>query len=92
MATTIKDINSSIMFGSFTNEELNSIADAVKYARSQLGKTIKRSIATGDKVMFTSTRNGMTYTGTVSKINIKYVIVNTPSGGFRVPANMLEVV
>ena len=33
---TIQEVNTSIMFSNFTNEQLNSINDAVSYARAQL--------------------------------------------------------
>ena len=87
----IKDINSAIISGVFTNDDLNSIVDAVKYARSQLGKQNRRSLMLGDTVKFTSNRNGVTYTGDVEKIKLKYVLVRTNHGLFNVPANMLEV-
>lgn len=87
---TIQEINSSIIAGNFTNDELVSIIDAVKYARGQLTRDIKRSLAPGVKVSFISNRNGKKYLGTVRKINIKYVIVDTALGAYRVPANMLS--
>lgn len=88
---SIKDVNSAIMFGNFTNDELTSIIDAVKYARAQLAQQTKRSLMLGDTVKFTSAKNHMTYSGTVSKIAIKYVTVRTNQGSWKVPANMLEV-
>jgi hypothetical protein len=33
---TIQEINSEIMFGDFTNDQLNAIISAVKFRRSQL--------------------------------------------------------
>jgi hypothetical protein len=89
---SIKDINSAIMFGNLTNDELTSIIDAVKYARAQLTQRTKRSLMLGDTVKFTSNRNGRTYTGTVRKIAIKFVTVDTGQMLFKVPANMLEAV
>jgi hypothetical protein len=89
---SIKDVNSAIMFGNFSNTELSSIIDAVKYARAQLTQQTKRSLMLGDTVKFTSNRNGMTYRGTVRKIAIKYITVDTGSVLFKVPANMLEAV
>ena len=86
----VKAINSAIMFGKLTNTELSSVIDAVKFARSQLTKQNKRAFQLGDSVKFTSNRNGLTYVGTVSKVKIKYILVNTPGGVFNVPANMLE--
>ena len=87
---SIKDVNSAIMFGNFSNTELTSIIDAVKYARAQLTQKTKRSLMLGDTVKFTSNRNGVTYRGTVRKIAIKFVTVDTGSVLFKVPANMLE--
>lgn len=86
----VKAINSAIMFGNLTNDELNSVVDAVKFARSQMTKQKTRAFKIGDSVKFTSNRNGLTYVGTVRKVKIKFVLVNTPGGLFNVPANMLE--
>ncbi len=88
---SIKDVNSAIMFSNFTNDELTSIIDAVKYARAQLTKQKTRTFKLGDAVKFTSNRNGLTYTGTVRKVKIKFVLVSTNAGVYNVPANMLEV-
>jgi hypothetical protein len=89
---TIKEINNAIMSGSFTNDELNSVIDAVKFARANLAKTVKRSIHVGANVEFTSSKTGRLTRGFVTKVAIKYVTVNTGMGLWRVPANMLEVV
>ena len=78
------------MFGNLTNDELNSVVDAVKFARSQMTKQKTRAFKIGDSVKFTSNRNGLTYVGTVRKVKIKYILVNTPGGLFNVPANMVE--
>lgn len=86
----IKEINSAIMFGNLTNDQLSSVIDAVKFARTQMTKQKTRAFKLGDSVKFTSNRNGLTYVGTVRKVKIKYILVNTPGGLFNVPANMLE--
>lgn len=86
----IKQINAAIIGQTWTNAELSSMIDAIKYARAQLSRQTKRSLQVGDTVKFTSNRNGMTYRGTVDKIKIKYVLVQTPQGRYNVPANMLE--
>jgi hypothetical protein len=89
----IKDINSAIMFGNFTNDELTSITNAVQYAREQLRKTKIRTFKAGDAVKFTSAkRGGLAVTGTVTKVAIKYVTVKDGGMLWRVPANMLEAV
>ena len=88
----IKQINSAIMFGTWSNTELNSIIDAVKWNRSQLARQVKNSIVVGDNVEFTSTKHSRRVRGFVTKVAIKYVTVNTGQGLWRVPANMLTVV
>jgi hypothetical protein len=85
----IKQINTAIMFGTWTDTELGSMIDAIKFARTSLAKSNKRQFSLGTVVKFTSTKNGLTYEGKVEKIAIKYVTVATPQGRWRVPANML---
>ena len=90
---TIQEVNTSIMFSNFTNEQLNSISDAVNYARAQLRATKIRSFTKGDTVKFTSAkRGGLVVQGTVIKVAIKYVTVKDGAMLWRVPANMLEAV
>ena len=88
----IKQINSAIMFGTWTDIELRSMIDAVKWNRAQLVQQTKRSLRIGDNVNFTSSKTGMNTTGVVMKIAIKYVTVKTVNGHWRVPANMLSKV
>lgn len=90
----IKEINTAIMHGNLTNEELNSIGDAIRFARAQLVVRNKMALSIGSIVKFTSSNRGV-ISGTVKKINRKYVLVNEAGRAFstwRVPANMLEVV
>jgi hypothetical protein len=89
---TIQEINSAIINGNFNNEQLLSVIDAVKFARSRLTNQIKYSLTLGDNVNFTSTKTGRNMTGVVTKIAIKYVTVKTINGMWRVPANMLSLV
>ena len=89
---TIQQVNSAIMLQSWTNTELTSMIDAVKWNRANLANQIKRSIQVGDNVEFTSSKTGRLTRGFVTKIAIKYVTVNTGMGQWRVPANMLSVV
>jgi hypothetical protein len=88
----IKQINSAIMFGTWTNTELTSMIDAIKWARTNLSKQIKRTIRVGDNVEFTSTKHNRQVRGFVTKVAVKYVTVDTGMGLWRVPANMLAVV
>ena len=88
----ITQINTAILQGDFTNEELNSIGDAMRFARAQLVVRNKSALTIGSNVKFTSSTRG-TISGVVKKINRKFIIVDQP-GQFRswkVPANMLEV-
>ncbi len=75
--------------GHATDDELRCFIEAIKMRRAWLTRQNIRAIVTGDKVSFTG-RNGMTITGTVTKVMQKNVIVNTARGNYRVPANMLS--
>ena len=96
MEVTIKQINTEIMFGKLSNENLDSIIAAIKYRRAQITDQNKRAFRVGDSVKFRNTRTGGTTFGTVKKINIKYILVteqktNSPMvTTWHVPANMLE--
>jgi len=85
-------VASTIIAGNYTNDELNSIQEAIKYAKSRLGKNRIRSLMLGDSVYFTSTKTGRTVNGTVNKIAQKYVTVRTIEGLWKVPANMLNLI
>ena len=89
---TIQEVNRAIMLQEWTNTELSSMIDAVKWNREQLAKRVKRSIRAGDNVEFTSSKTGRVTRGFVTKVAIKYVTVDTGMGLWRVPANMLTVV
>ena len=87
----IMQINTAILQGGFTNDQLTSIIDSVKFARARLTEQNKRSLTIGDNVHFNSTKlKGAGVTGVVVKIAIKFVTVKTVSGLWRVPANMLS--
>ena len=79
------------MFGSFTNEQLESIAAAVKYRRAQINRETKRALMLGDVVKFTHPRTGRTHQGNVVKINIKNIKVRENNTTWNVPANMISV-
>ena len=89
---TIQEVNRAIMLQTWTNTELSSMIDAVKWNREQLAQQIKRSISRGDNVEFTSSKSGRLMRGFVTKVAIKYVTVDTGMGLWKVPANMLSVV
>jgi hypothetical protein len=86
MTMSIQDVNTAIMFGDFTDEQLRSIGSAITYRRNQI-----LSQFTG--------RGGRTVVGNVQKINRKFIIVREQPNGnsmfgtnWRVPGNMLELV
>ena len=87
---SIQTINTEIIQGNFSNDELNSIMDAIKFARSRITQKNIFTMRAGANVQFTSSKTGMTVKGTVSKVGRKYVTVSTQQGLWRVPANMLE--
>jgi hypothetical protein len=89
---TIQSVTAEIISGKFTNEELSSLIDSIKYAKARLGKAAIRALRIGDNVTFNSVKQGRVVTGFVTKIAIKYVTVQTTTGLWRVPANMLTVV
>ena len=87
---SIQDINAAILSGTFTNDELRSINDAVSFVRNRLTNSVKRSLSVGSKVSWNSPKQGCE--GIVKKINIKYVRVLDAYGRiWNVPASMLVV-
>ena len=89
----IRQINSAIMFGQWTDTELGSMIDAIKFARAGLQKQNIRSLSLGSTVRWTSPKNPRGEQGTVEKIALTFVTVKTAGGmRWKVPANMLTVV
>jgi len=86
----IQEVNSAIMFGVWTNTELDSMIDAVKWNRAALAKTVKRSLQLGATVRFNSRKTGGYVKGVLKEVKIKYATVDTGQGRWRVPLNMLE--
>lgn len=86
----IIEIRSAIIAGQYTNDDLDTIQQAVTFARSQLARQNTGKFTKGSTVKFTSNRNGQRYNGIVEKVNIKNIVVRTPMGLYKVPANMLE--
>ena len=78
------DINNSSI------EDLKDISDLIQMRKDKLGKDRMNELRVGDKVEFT-TRAGKKVTGTIRKKNIKRLVVDTPEGGWNVPANMLTL-
>jgi len=72
-------------------EDISTFSDRMRLQRTFLGKDMMRSLVIGDKVSFTG-RGGVLVEGTVEKVMIKNVSVDTGRGRWRVPASMLTKV
>ena len=76
-----------------TQDEVNTVIEAIKLQMNHLSRKNIRQFVSGDKVKFTA-RNG-TVVGTVKKVNQKTVLVSQPNPGmfgtttYKVPASML---
>ena len=86
---TIQQVNEAIMFGNFTNDQLNSVVAALKYARAQMTKQKARSFMSGDRVRFSS--RGNTFYGVIERVKLKNAFVRVGNASrYNVPLNMLE--
>lgn len=85
-------IISLIVAGEFDNVELEKITGAVVFARKGLQRQAVRTFSPGDTVKFTHPGTGREYRGAVTKVNRKYIMVNTGATVYRVPGNMLQSV
>jgi hypothetical protein len=89
---SIDSVNQAIMYGNFSNEDLEAVSQAIRYRRAQLGREVKRAMAPGVAVKFYHPKQGRDITGTVNRIKQKYILVDTAQGRYNVPANLLETV
>lgn len=73
-------------------DDIKMVNERMSLQRTFLGKDIMRALSIGDKVSFTG-RRGITVEGTVMKVKIKNVSVDTGvNGRWNVPASMLTKV
>ena len=72
-------------------KELKSIGDLIKQRKENISQQIMRNLKVGDRVQFEN-RYGEIQIGTVRKKNIKRCVIDTPEGGWNVPASMLQAV
>lgn len=86
----IKAINTAIISGNWSDADLISMGDAIKFVRSRIVQKNIFTFRAGANVQFTSNKSGQTYKGTVEKVGRKFITVRTPQGNWRVPANMLS--
>ena len=88
---SIQTINAEILQGTFTNEQLDSIQDAIKFARSRIAQKNAFTLRQGARVTMTHDRLGGKAFGTVLKVKIKKADVKMDDGKiFVVPLAMLE--
>ena len=71
-------------------DAVDRVISAVKMRRDQLHFANTKTFKTGDRVKFTSSRTGVVMAGTVSRVKIKYVVVNCDNGQtWNIPGGML---
>jgi hypothetical protein len=84
------EIARAIISNSYSIDELNNIADAIKFARGQLTRRNTSTFMIGSRVAFVNSKTGVRFTGKVNKVKQKYVLVDTDVGvRYNVPASML---
>ena len=86
-----KEIVAALMSGTLSNDDIEQVAQALRYARAQVGKSIKRQLSPGVNVKFYHPKQNFYVAGTVNRIKQKYVLVDTAQGRYNVPANLLEM-
>ena len=87
---SVNHIVTELMSGVLTNDDIEQVTQALKYARAQVGREVKRQLAPGASVRFYHPKQNFYIAGTVNRIKQKYVLVDTPRGRYNVPANLLE--
>ena len=82
------DIGNAIL--KMSMEEVNSLVDVIKHRRSVIHQEARLNFKVGDEVFFTGRKDKSMF-GTVKKIAVKYIHVNTDEGTtWRVPAANLS--
>ena len=72
-------------------DAVDRVIIAVKMRRDQLHFQNTKTFNIGDRVEFTSSRTGTVLAGTVSRVKIKYVVVNCDNGQtWNIPGGMLR--
>jgi len=88
----IDSLNSAIIAGNLSNDELDSVIAAVKYARARIARKNAAKLSVGAMVTFTDPRNGDKFKGRVESIKIKNASVRCAGTLYRVPMNLLSLV
>ena len=88
---SIQTINAEILQGNFTVDQLDSIQDAIKFARSRIAQKNSFTLRQGARVTLTHDKLGGKAFGTVLKVKIKKADVKMDSGAlYTVPLAMLS--
>ena len=85
----VQEINRAILSGNWTNEDLNSMRQAIQFVNAQLTRKNVGQMVIGTPVKFTHSRTLQVIQGNVEKVGRKFVTVKTNAGRWRVPAAML---
>jgi hypothetical protein len=89
----VKEINTAIISANFTNTELDSIQDAIRFAKSRIASQLSVTLGKGSKVSLSHAKLGGRVFGTVLKVKIKKADVKLDSGlTYTVPLAMLTAV
>ena len=88
----IGTINRAIISGKWSAADLQSITDAVAFARAKTARVNSVTFHAGDQVKLSHAKLGGTVIGTVRKIKIKKADVFIPGKNvtYSVPLSMLE--
>jgi hypothetical protein len=88
----IGTINRAIISGAWSARDLESILDAVKFARAKTARVNSVTFKAGAQVKLSHAKLGGTVIGTVRKVKIKKADVFIPSMNmtYNVPLSMLE--
>jgi hypothetical protein len=89
----VKEINTAIISANFSNTELDTIQDAIRFAKSRIASQLSVTLGKGSKVTLSHAKLGGRVTGTVLKVKIKKADVKLDSGQtYTVPLAMLTAV
>ena len=80
------DIGNAIL--KMSMEEIEGLVSVIKHRRNMIHQEAKLNFKVGDEVFFTG--RGKPVFGTVHKIAVKYIHVNTDEGRCKVPAANLS--
>ena len=90
MSGTVRDAIYTIQYGDLSNDELNQIIGAVKYARALNGRKAARTLELGSQVRFNGRRGPVV--GVLTEVKIKNAVVVAGQTRWKVPLSMLEAV